>query len=154
MDFDLSATRRAWIPVKWPGLIQRQGEDLATSVEFEVQLEIEIVDTDEIKALFPHLFGLDDAIKPTEDAIFERLVKNWRVKNKGRDAPFTAANKAKLVRTPMFGNSFANSYIAAVGGVTAIREGNSESSQAGGRADDQSAGTTTQSSPETASVST
>lgn len=140
--FDLVDRPLHWITVKWPGIAQGDDES-ADSVPtmHEVGLRVEILDRDEVQAVFPGAFGLETEAPPEAES-FKRIVKEWRkVVAKGRPVPMNDDNVALMLKVPMFASAFTAAYLSAMGGVVEIREGNSPASPPGGRADGQKAGT-------------
>lgn len=145
--FDILDRPLHWIPVKWPGLAQGDSEDaLSKPTEHEIELRVELVDREEIQTLFPALFGKDTA-PPTDMELFKRVVKGWRkIKANGRVPDFSDENIALLLKAPLFAPNFSTAYLDAMGGQTAIREGNSGGLPSGGQADAPNTATTTNSS--------
>jgi hypothetical protein len=136
-DFDILAAPLHWIPVRFPVLRKVEGDDEAVSVmaEEEIEVRVELVDRDEAAELFPKMFDKDQEPRLGEIALFLRLVKAWRkIKAGGNPFPLNEENVARLLKVPMFGASFANAYIGALGGRIAIREGNSDGLPSGGQA--------------------
>ena len=147
--FDLLDRPLHWLPFKWPGLAPDPENENALSkpVEHEIELRVELVTKDELVELFPRMFGDEDKPVLPELEIFKRIVKGWRkIKHGGRVPEFSDENISLLLQAPMFSASFATTYVAAVGGKVDIREGNSDGSPSGGRADDPKTATTTSSS--------
>lgn len=139
--FDLLDRPLHWIPVKWPSLKPSgDGEGLSVSGENEVELKIEIVSREEAMRLFPAAFDMpvDEAPDPDRELnTFKRLVVDWRkISSGGKRVEMSDEHIRALLSVPMFGPAFAQSYILALGGVSEIREGNSDASPRGGRAAD------------------
>lgn len=131
--FDLVDRPSVWIAVKWPGLIRGPDEDgLAVSTEFEIEIEIDLVDRDEVAKLF--VDGLD---RDAEVDLFKRVVHGWRkFKIAGKQAEFNDENIRKLLAVPMFATGFETSYLKAWQGKAETREKNSSRSPDNGRAVD------------------
>lgn len=129
--FDLAAARLAWVPIRWPG-VKEGDEGVAENCEFEIECQVELVDTERLKEIFT----------PTEDQAqlsdldkFKALVRDWRkVAMSGQSAPMTDENIALILRVPMFARGFEESYMDAWRGALETREKNSESSPEPGRA--------------------
>jgi len=139
--FDLLDRPLVWIPVKFRGLKQEDESGLAVSVEYEVEVQVEIVDRDEFRRLFQPEEGTP---KLDEMAIATRVVHGWRkVRAGGRPLDFNSDNLAKMLRVPNFALALELAYLEAFQGKAKVREGNSEGSQPGGRADEQATGTST-----------
>lgn len=146
--FDLLDRPLHWITVKWPGLAQGEDESaLSQRTDHEVELRVELLDREEVKTFFPAAFDLPDDGAPGELEIFKRVTKEWRkVVAKGRPVTMDDANMALLLKAPMFGAAFTESYLKAMGGRVEIREKNSQGSPGIGPAGDPQPPTRTNSS--------
>lgn len=149
--FDLVDRPRLWISVKWPGLAPGPDDGLAVEVEHEIEVEVDLVDREEIIALFP----AEKTLSPDEEiATFKRLVSGWRkFKIAGQTAEFSDANIRKLLSVPMFSTGFELAYMKAWQGKGEAREKNSPRSPGNGRAAALSEATGTASSSAIAAAS-
>lgn len=148
--FDLLDRPLVWIPVKWPGLIQKEESAVAEAVEHEVEIQVEILDRDEMESwgergskgpVIPEGTA-PEAAKALQAAdglaIFKEVAKAWRkIGAGGKSLAFNDENIAKLLRVQGFGAAFGQAYVDAWNGRIATRSGNSEGSPKPGRADGQ-----------------
>lgn len=130
--FDLAEKRLVWIPVKWNGVKAGTDPDaIAENVVHEIQAQVELVDSDELKKIL----GEESKLENLER--FKRLVHNWRGVKMGKaDAPMTDENIQIMLRVPMFPVGFETSYLKAWGGLLEERTKNSNASSDAGQADE------------------
>jgi hypothetical protein len=138
--FDLADKRLVWIPIKWPGVKPGANEgDVAQNTTHQIECQVELVDADRLKELFPKGENLGATSEKVFDA-FKALVHDWRgVKIGTTSAPMTDENIRKILRVPMFASGFEGSYVDAWTGQLEEREKNSGDSSADGQAGEASA---------------
>lgn len=138
--FDFADKALVWIPVRWDTL--RPGEDpddLAVVRENEIEVQVEIVDRDRLREIFPG--GVIDD-KDAEASAFKALAHNWRkIRDGDKPVIFNDENVARLLAVPMFAGGFERAYMDAWSGRVEYREKNSEGSPSNGRADAEQGGT-------------
>lgn len=138
--FDFAEKPQVWIPVRWPGLIQRDVAKLAEPIEYEIHCLVELVDTDrlvEIDAKFNRVDMPDEERRNTEREAFKELVADWRgVKQGGKDLPLNDENIDRLIKRPGFASGFNTAFVEAMNGRIESREGNSKGSPESGQAAD------------------
>jgi hypothetical protein len=127
--YDIAEKRLVWIPVRWPGVQAPDGNGaLAENVTHEIECQVELVDEEEVKAVFGG--DLSDLEK------FKRVVHDWRgVRMDRTSAPMTDGNISRILAVPMFKKGLEVSYLEAWSGQLRTREKNSESSSDDGRAE-------------------
>lgn len=129
--FDLADARLAWIPIRWRG-VKQNGDGTAENCEFEIECQVELVDTSRMREIFTPAEGEPEL---SEAEKFRALVRDWRkVGLKGSSAPMTDENIEAILKVPMFAAGFEKSYMDAWTGSLETREKNSDSSPAPGRA--------------------
>lgn len=132
MSFDLTDAPLLWVPVTWPMLKPGPDDGIAIVEEARIDVLVEIVDRDELKAIF---YAEDGAEQMSDFDGFKRIVRDWRkVMDGNSPVPFTDENIEKILRVPSFPNALQTAYLKACNGSVAVREGNSESSPPVGRA--------------------
>jgi hypothetical protein len=144
--FDLADKALVWIPISWPGLKQADPDAVAEPTTFEIQVLAEILDKDEMRAVF----GADEEEAPEDETMdqayerqrskelkaFMRVVSDWRgFKIAGQPAEFNEANARRLIALPNFGTGFNTSYLTAWAGRIELATKNSESSSDSGQPD-------------------
>jgi len=151
-DFDLYDRPLVWIPVKFPGLSQPDGDEVAVAIMHEVELQVEILDREQF-AEWMQLLEADAENAGTVDRQAENrsvtmIVKGWRkVKARGRTVEFNEENLRRLLAWPNFVTALGTSYMKAWQGQAETRLGNSASSPAGGRAGEATGATTAAETP-------
>src|SRR5215213_11233961 len=142
--FDLLDRPLHWIPVRWKSLLtSTKKSGLSTAGEHEIELQVELVDRDEARKMFPVLFGDEETEPPEGFDVFKRVVKDWRkIKAGGKAVELSDENIRALLNVPCFEAGFAIAYVTALAGQAEVREGNSSGSPSGGREDTGKAATT------------
>lgn len=138
--YDFAEKPQVWIPVRWPGLIQREPAELAEPIEYEIHCLVELVDTDRLTEIDEKFNRSDLSLEDrrhTEREAFKELVADWRgVKQAGKDLPLSDENIDRLIKRPGFSTGFNTAFIEAMNGRIETREGNSKGSPASGPAAD------------------
>lgn len=152
--FDVLDRPLLWIPMQWPSLKPGgpDGSGIAESVENEIEIRIEIKDTDAIKALVDP----EDGQGAKKIDAFLDFVTDWRrVVSGGNPLPFNRETADLVIRTqPAFFDGFRVAYLNAIVGKVELREGNSDASRSDGPAGEAASETTANPKPsETANAS-
>lgn len=128
-EFDLLDAPLLWIPVIWPGLIQREEGAVAEVTEHRVEVQVEILDREAFGKWLVEIGR--DAEDGSVDAAAElanvkAVVRNWRKVRAGKSVfAFNDDNLSKLINVPNFVTAFGAAYMNAWRGRAETREGNS-----------------------------